>query len=66
MEAFQKITDAPLKTCPQCQKDSLKRGFGGGKATFQFKGAGFYATDYKQNSCAHQSSCPQAHNCSSS
>ncbi|HRD55577.1 MAG TPA: zinc ribbon domain-containing protein [Parachlamydiaceae bacterium] len=29
-EIFQKITDTPLKTCPYCESNSLKRGFGGG------------------------------------
>lgn len=48
LEAFQKISDEPLKECPQCKKTSLQRGIGGGSATFQFKGKGFYITDYKQ------------------
>jgi putative FmdB family regulatory protein len=55
LEAFQKITDAPLKQCPKCRKDSLKRGFGGGNAVFQFQGSGFYETDYKKG--ANSSSC---------
>lgn len=44
-DLFQKMTDKPAKTCPEC----------GGKAErlisvgsgFIFKGPGFYATDYK-------------------
>jgi len=47
MEAFQKITDGPLTSCPRCGEESLQRGIGGGSATFQFKGKGFYLTDYK-------------------
>jgi len=47
LEAFQKITDDPLTSCPKCGTPSLKRGVGGGNATFQFKGTGFYQTDYK-------------------
>jgi len=35
----------PLRTCPNCKKDTLKRGLGGGAATI-FKGTGFYLTDY--------------------
>jgi putative FmdB family regulatory protein len=48
LEAFQKITDAPLTECPQCKKNGLQRGIGGGQASFQFKGKGFYLTDYKK------------------
>ena len=43
-EALQKVSDAPLKKCPQC----------GGKLkkimslnSFQLKGGGWYVTDYK-------------------
>ena len=48
-EAFQKITEEPLKTCPKCHQDTLKRKIGGGLSTFQFKGSGFYITDYQNN-----------------
>jgi putative FmdB family regulatory protein len=44
-ETFQKISDEPLKVCPQCQKTTLRRGPGGGIG-IQFQGAGFYSTDY--------------------
>lgn len=37
----------PLRTCPNCHKDGLKRGLGGG-AGLIFKGQGFYLTDYKK------------------
>ncbi|MBI5346347.1 MAG: zinc ribbon domain-containing protein [Chlamydiae bacterium] len=47
-EAFQNINDETLKECPKCKAVSLKRGFGGGSATFQFKGDGFYVNDYKK------------------
>jgi putative FmdB family regulatory protein len=49
LEAFQKITADPLVTCPECHQDTLKRAIGGGNATFQFKGSGFYITDYQKN-----------------
>jgi putative FmdB family regulatory protein len=55
LEAFQKITDEPLVICPKCEKHSLERGFGGGQALFQFKGSGFYQTDYKK--CKPDGSC---------
>jgi putative FmdB family regulatory protein len=55
-DAFQKITDAPLSLCPQCGKEMLKRGIGGGMASFHFKGKGFYITDYKKDSSKEGSS----------
>ncbi len=45
MEAFQKISDAPLRTCPACGKEGLVRGPGGGIG-LQFQGDGFYKTMY--------------------
>lgn len=47
-DAFQKITDDPLKECPSCHKLSLVRTIGGGSASFNFKGEGFYLNDYKK------------------
>ncbi|MCU7494876.1 MAG: zinc ribbon domain-containing protein [Ignavibacteria bacterium] len=44
-EHFQKMTDEPLKNCPQC-KGKLKRLIGPGLGPI-FKGTGFYETDYK-------------------
>lgn len=46
MEAFQSIVAEPLKLCPQCNQETLCRGIGGGGSLFQFKGEGFYLTDY--------------------
>jgi putative FmdB family regulatory protein len=44
LEAFQKMSDAPLRTCPACGKDALRRQiFASG---IVFKGSGFYKTDY--------------------
>ncbi len=51
VELFQKITDEPAVMCPECGKPALERGIGGGQAMFQFKGKGFYETDYKKSSC---------------
>ncbi len=45
-EQFQSMKDDPLKKCPKCKKQSLKRLIGGG-AGLIFKGTGFYITDYK-------------------
>jgi putative FmdB family regulatory protein len=56
-EFFQKITDAPETLCPHCGKQALKRGIGGGNIAFQFKGSGFYETDYKKTNPS-SSCCP--------
>jgi putative FmdB family regulatory protein len=45
-EEFQNMSDKPLKKCPQCKKNKLKRLFGSGAGVI-FKGSGFYHTDYK-------------------
>ncbi|MBN2484278.1 MAG: hypothetical protein JXD21_08795 [Candidatus Omnitrophica bacterium] len=45
-EAFQKMTDKPLKSCPSC-KGKVKRLIGAGMGLI-FKGSGFYSTDYKK------------------
>ncbi len=49
MELFQKITDDPIKKCPECKKNKLRRLFGTG-AAIMFKGSGFYETDYRSDS----------------
>jgi putative FmdB family regulatory protein len=46
-EEFQSFKADPLKTCPKCSKDELRRLFGTGAAVL-FKGSGFYETDYKR------------------
>lgn len=46
-EYFQKMTDEPLKECPECN-GSVKRLLGTGLRPI-FKGSGFYETDYKSN-----------------
>jgi putative FmdB family regulatory protein len=47
-ELFQKITDDPIKKCPQCGKKKAVRQFGTG-AAIMFKGSGFYETDYRSD-----------------
>lgn len=44
MEAFQKMSDEPLKECPVCHQSGLKRLVSA--AGFQLKGGGWYVTDY--------------------
>jgi putative FmdB family regulatory protein len=45
-ELFQRITEAPKKSCPEC-KGRVKRLLGTG-AGLLFKGSGFYITDYRK------------------
>jgi putative FmdB family regulatory protein len=49
LEAFQSITAKPLRKCPACGHNSLKRLIGMG-AGIIFKGSGFYCTDYRSDS----------------
>jgi putative FmdB family regulatory protein len=45
LEALQKISDEPLKECPICNKDTLGKLVSA--SSFQLKGTGWYATDFK-------------------
>ena len=45
-EAFQKMSDDPLDTCPECGAPAERRISSG--AGLVFKGSGFYITDYKR------------------
>lgn len=45
LDKLQKVTDAPLITCPSCNSDSLKRLVSA--AGFRLKGSGWYETDFK-------------------
>ncbi len=47
-EAFQAISAAPLKRCPEC-KGTVARMLTTGSGII-FKGSGFYQTDYKKSS----------------
>jgi putative FmdB family regulatory protein len=47
-ERHQFFHDAPLKTCPECRKKSLKKVITPTRVIF--KGSGFYATDHKSPS----------------
>ena len=49
-EALQKLSDAPLKDCPECGKPSLSKMVTA--AGFQLKGSGWYATDFKHGPAA--------------
>lgn len=49
MELFQSISEDPIKKCPKCKKNKLRRLIGAG-AGILFKGSGFYQTDYRSDS----------------
>jgi putative FmdB family regulatory protein len=48
-EKFQSIIAAPVKKCPKCGKNRVKRLISTG-AGLIFKGSGFYITDYRDSS----------------
>jgi len=59
-EAFQGMNDKLLTKCPKCGK-KVKRLIGSGSGII-FKGAGFYATDYRKGSVhghAPKNTCPK-------
>ncbi|RLU01508.1 FmdB family zinc ribbon protein [Ketobacter sp.] len=45
LEAIQKMSDAPLTDCPQCQESTLKKRISA--AGFRLSGSGWYETDFK-------------------
>ncbi len=45
LEALQKMSDDPLKKCPECGADSLIKKVSA--AGFRLKGGGWYETDFK-------------------
>ena len=72
-DVMQKMSEAPLTTCPECGKETFVKQLTA--AGFQLKGSGYYATDFKNSgqpktepkaepacasACASASSCPMA------
>jgi len=45
LEVLQKISDDPLKECPDCGQPALRKQVTA--AAFRLKGTGWYATDFK-------------------
>jgi len=45
LEEFQKVSDAPLKKCPECGKNKLEKQVSA--SAFHLKGSGWYVTDFK-------------------
>ena len=52
-DAIQKFSDPPLKTCPECGKKVEKCV---SSPAIQFKGSGFYITDYARKDSSSASS----------
>lgn len=46
-DVLQKISDAPLRTCPACGADAFSKQLTA--AGFQLKGSGWYVTDFRNN-----------------
>jgi putative FmdB family regulatory protein len=46
-EVLQKITDSPLRKCPSCGRNTLKKLMSA--PVFRLKGAGWYETDFKSD-----------------
>jgi putative FmdB family regulatory protein len=44
-DVLQKMSDAPLTQCPQCEKDAFRKQVTA--AGFQLKGSGWYVTDFR-------------------
>jgi putative FmdB family regulatory protein len=53
-EAQQKISEDPLKTCPNCREDALERLVS--RTSFALKGSGWYADGYGAGSSSSSSS----------
>ncbi len=47
-EHQQRFTDTPLKRCPECEQDTLRKVYT--PVGIVFKGSGFYATDHRSPS----------------
>lgn len=55
---LQKMSDAPLSSCPSCNSDTYMKQVSA--AGFQLKGTGWYATDFKGCPAAPKSAEPAA------
>jgi putative FmdB family regulatory protein len=62
-DAFQSITEEPLKICPECNKE-LRRLINGGTGVI-FKGGGYYVTDKAgRTGSGHKPEAPKPAPCS--
>ena len=53
-ERIQKFSDPPIETCPNCGKGPVKKLLS--SPAIQFKGSGFYITDYAKKSSSEAGS----------
>jgi len=51
LEALQKISDAPLRECPNCHQQGLTKLVSA--SSFRLKGGGWYETDFKTGAKRH-------------
>ena len=56
-EIFQKMTEEALVECPQCLQQTFKRKIGAGVG-LQFRGSGFYITDYGDKAASSSNEAP--------
>lgn len=63
-EAFQRMSDEPLDSCPTCGARAERLLSGG--AGFLFKGSGFYITDYRSDDYKKKASKGESNESSSS
>jgi putative FmdB family regulatory protein len=49
VETFQRMSEEPLTSCPECGSKGVKRLLSGGAGVI-FKGEGFWETDYNRSS----------------
>lgn len=54
-DVMQKMSDAPLTTCPACGQETFAKQLSA--AGFQLKGNGYYATDFKNKPAAPSPAC---------
>ncbi|MGQ3051414.1 MAG: FmdB family zinc ribbon protein [Roseateles sp.] len=57
-DVLQKLSDAPLTTCPACAAESFSKQVTA--AGFQLKGSGWYATDFKGGAAPAAAAAPAA------
>ena len=55
-DVLQKLSDAPLTTCPSCGAEAFGKQLTA--AGFQIKGSGWYATDFKGSGTAAPANAP--------
>ncbi len=63
-DVLQKLSDAPLTTCPACGAESFSKQVTA--AGFQLKGSGWYATDFKGGGSSSTAVAPSTGESSSS